>query len=764
MLRRLQPRAARRYASAALLGCLLLLSAWLAGSARGQETTVPTKPPTATPTPSPADALLAARFAFEGKVGEAIGAYLAVVAEGAPHARLDARLALARIYLDEGIEAAAARQLNAYLLEAPNDADVRRAQFLLAETLSLQGAWLSALPLYDAYIQGQGPAANYARLGRAEALAHLGRAGEAEAEANSVMQLDLPQSRRLAFMLSIARALEAAQPQSALAWYQRLGRSSRAPEDDALALWHGALIKGDLQAKLDAWLTIVQRYPESSTAQAIVDDMPGGDTTIVVFVDDYYRGLVYYRGGRSDDARRAFQASLDFNQTPAGGDRSLAARSAYYLAVLDEAGGNLDAAIDGYARVVQLDAKLDLADDALWWRGKLLERQARAGDARDDYKQLVADHGTSDWAADARFRLGLIDYDAHQFSQAAQEFVAIAGDSKAVEQERALLWQGKSLAALGDHAAADAVWNTLRAHVPDGYYGLRAAVLLGDARGTLKDAGLSSEREPDWTAIEAWLRSIGQDDPSPVLSALLFNPHWALGQELMALGMERRASAEFELLLNAAGRNPTRLYHVARFARAAGLTSVSARAAARLLADVKEQDARGAPLDLWRLAYPAPYASLVRDVSDEQDVPDVLLLAVVRQESFFDPLAGSTAGALGLAQVIPATGQGIADDLGINNFTTDELYRPAVSLRFGAHYLGQQLKVFYGNVYDALAAYNGGPGNAQRWSDISGGDVDRSYEEIEFDQTKAYVRLVSENLARYRQLYQGLAAPALPLD
>jgi soluble lytic murein transglycosylase len=183
-----------------------------------------------------------------------------------------------------------------------------------------------------------------------------------------------------------------------------------------------------------------------------------------------------------------------------------------------------------------------------------------------------------------------------------------------------------------------------------------------------------------------------------------------------------------------------------------------------LLSNVSEEDANTAPPGLWRLAYPAPFVSIVRDVSDEEDVPDVLLLSVIRQESFFDPLAGSTAGALGLAQVIPATGETIAQDMGVEDFSIDDLYRPSVSLRFGAHYLGQQLDAFDGDVYAALAAYNGGPGNAAKWSDVAGGDPDRFLEEVEFDQTKAYLRLVSENLARYRQVYQGVPEPALPAD
>jgi len=90
-------------------------------------------------------------------------------------------------------------------------------------------------------------------------------------------------------------------------------------------------------------------------------------------------------------------------------------------------------------------------------------------------------------------------------------------------------------------------------------------------------------------------------------------------------------------------------------------------------------------------------------------------------------------------------------------------------ITFRLHYQDQQAMVSLPlpgrhNVYHALAAYNGGPGNAQRWRDAAGDDADRFLEEIDFSQTKVYLQLVLENLARYRQLFEGLDVPALPED
>ena len=740
-----------------LLAATALVAISMPGPAAAQDATTAT--PTPSPTPSPPDANLAAAFSYQGKFEAAIGAYQAVTQQASPAERLAARLPLARVYLDDNQVGAAIRQLDTLLLEAPSGFDVRAAQYLLAETLAIRGDWQGALPLYDAYIETGGGASLYAGVGRVEALGRLGRGLEAVPEAERLLEEELPLPVRLGLVLTMAQALEASQPEEALVWYDRLRQESTAPTDQALALWRSALIQRDLGdggPLTDAWRTIIRQYPETSTAQAIIDEPP-----FPIDIDTYYVGLVYFRRGRDAEARKAFQASLARNEVD--GQRSLAARSSYYLAILDERAGDFKAAIASYDRVLKLDDSVELADDALWWQGRLLEQDGRATSAAIGYRRLVAQFGDSNWAPEARFRLALLDYDGKRSEAAAASFADIAGSVQREERRRALLWQGKALAAAGDAEAAEAVWTQLQEEAAGDYYGLRAAALLGDAGGELKDAALQDAREPDWEAIEAWLLE-GGDDPAPALESLFYDEHWGLGQELLALGMRRRAGAELGLLLEEAGRDAAALYQIGRSAHSAGLIDLSSRAATRLLFSVPAEDAASAPLDLWELAYPAPFLEALREAADGADVPDVLLLALVRQESFFDPLAGSSAGALGLTQVIPATGDTIADELGVADFEIEDLYRPALSLRFGAHYLSEQMAAFDGSVYQALAAFNAGPENVARWRDTAGDDPDRFVAEIEFSQTRAYVQLVSENLARYRQIYQGLDEPTLPRD
>jgi soluble lytic murein transglycosylase len=165
-------------------------------------------------------------------------------------------------------------------------------------------------------------------------------------------------------------------------------------------------------------------------------------------------------------------------------------------------------------------------------------------------------------------------------------------------------------------------------------------------------------------------------------------------------------------------------------------------------------NARELPRLLQKVLRPLPYLDLVQAAAAQQKVDPALLYALMRQESLFDPRAFSSAQARGLTQVIPATGEEIAANLGVQGFQQSDLFRPVVSIRFGAHYLARQLAFLGGQPVFALAAYNGGPGSALRWMASNRQmDPDLFVENIDYDETRLYVHKVMENYAFYRLLY-----------
>jgi soluble lytic murein transglycosylase-like protein len=125
-----------------------------------------------------------------------------------------------------------------------------------------------------------------------------------------------------------------------------------------------------------------------------------------------------------------------------------------------------------------------------------------------------------------------------------------------------------------------------------------------------------------------------------------------------------------------------------------------------------------------------PYGAEITAAAKKYGLDPALLAGLVKQESGFNPNAGSPAGARGLTQLMPGTAAG----LGVTN-----VLDPVQSLDGGAKYLRQQLDAFGGDVARALAAYNAGPGAVQRYGGVP-----------PYAETQNYVRVVQANAAAYR--------------
>ena len=158
---------------------------------------------------------------------------------------------------------------------------------------------------------------------------------------------------------------------------------------------------------------------------------------------------------------------------------------------------------------------------------------------------------------------------------------------------------------------------------------------------------------------------------------------------------------------------------------------------------------------LLRIVFPFPYRGLIEAESERAGVDPMLLAGLIRQESSFKHDARSWVGATGLSQIMPSTGRWLASAVGVRGFEQRLLAVPEVNVRMGARYLRDQLRSYDGARDLALAAYNAGPGRADRWKRTLnyGRDTDAFREAIPFDETRAYVKLVLRNAALYSRLY-----------
>jgi soluble lytic murein transglycosylase len=152
--------------------------------------------------------------------------------------------------------------------------------------------------------------------------------------------------------------------------------------------------------------------------------------------------------------------------------------------------------------------------------------------------------------------------------------------------------------------------------------------------------------------------------------------------------------------------------------------------------------------------YPAPYRQAILSASKTRKLDPRFILALIKQESVFKPLAKSPAGARGLLQLTMDAAQKYGPAAGLNSVRESQLYQPETSIMVGAEYLEQLTKLFPPILEPVAASYNGGEDNVVRWLKRSKRhDPGVFTSEVGFEETKGYVQKVMANYRVYRRLY-----------
>ena len=151
---------------------------------------------------------------------------------------------------------------------------------------------------------------------------------------------------------------------------------------------------------------------------------------------------------------------------------------------------------------------------------------------------------------------------------------------------------------------------------------------------------------------------------------------------------------------------------------------------------------------ILEITLPLRHDDIIRQQAAEKNLDAALIAAVIYEESKFREDQKSSTGALGLMQITPRTADVIAHLSGGTRFVTGDLTDPEINIRYGSYYLRYLLDRYGGNEVAALAAYNAGVGNADRW-----GGAGLGLEGIGFPETRAYIQDVLEKRAEYRDKY-----------
>jgi soluble lytic murein transglycosylase len=156
-----------------------------------------------------------------------------------------------------------------------------------------------------------------------------------------------------------------------------------------------------------------------------------------------------------------------------------------------------------------------------------------------------------------------------------------------------------------------------------------------------------------------------------------------------------------------------------------------------------------------RLMYPLDYEEYIFDSAQETGADPFLVMAIIRQESKFDPDKKSPVGAQGLMQLMPDTVNDIIRDGHFSPAFRDYVFDPATNIRMGSWYIKFLSDRYKGNYVAVIAAYNGGLGNVDKWlRDGTWDGTRQNLEQIKLGETRHYVARVSYYYEKYKQLYK----------
>ncbi len=754
--------------------------------------------PTASPTPLPIARVEVGDHAFFNGDYENAALHYQTAVQDSPDAQVQAaaKWGQARVFFAEERYEEALAAIQTLIAEYPQSAYIGQAYFLqglanyrLNQYQAAAEDWQTYLTLrpgyLDAYVQEMRGDALFEAFNYAAALSAYTAAIQAVALGDDTT-LDLKAANTHTKLQDY---------ESALALYD--GVAARAPNDyiKAQAAYEAGavyLALGKPEEALGKFRLVVEEYPLSYYAYlSLIALLEAGAE-----VNQLDRGLVDYFAGQYDVAVEAFSRHIAESPTNDG-------TAYYYRALAQRDLGNYEAALKDFSTFTanysahprwgeawgekafvewyhlgshDVAAKTlidfvagvpnsDLSAEYLMSAARIYERTAKYKEALQIWARVANEYPGSDQAATAVFFMGVIYYRNGDAVSALDTFKrSLAFSGRAEDQARGYLWIGKSQQTLGDQTAAMEAWRQAQNFDPGGYYSERARELLLEHPPFTPpiSSNLAPDLQTERKDADSWVRltfNLSADTDLSGLGVLAADGRVIRGTELWEIGLHEDARLEFENLRLELELNKDAVgsYQLTNYLLHLGLyrSAIFAARQTLTLAGLDEHtESMMAPPYFSHIRYGLYYSDLIIPQAQTNGFDPLFLFSVTRQESLFEGFINSNVGARGLMQIMPSTGAQIVSQLGWPiNYNDQDLYRPDVSVTLGAYYLANNRTLLNGDLYATLAAYNGGPGNALQWKELSGEDPDLFLETVRFEETRNYIRNIYEIYTIYKRLY-----------
>lgn len=369
----------------------------------------------------------------------------------------------------------------------------------------------------------------------------------------------------------------------------------------------------------------------------------------------------------------------------------------------------------------------------LWLAGRSAHFVGQYDKALEHFGDLIEFHAGTDEAAEAAFRVGLIQIRQKKYSAAILTLENLLQQKRERYDLSAKYWLIRALQGIKDERATNLVAELIEKY-PFSYYGLK---LQAESRAGKLEWPVPKENTP---FLESELYLVGEQKAAWRRFRILSNEGWTHEARMELSNLPFIKSPTLKMVL------AKKMAEHQQFALAIGLIN-----------DAMEKNPSLRREEFQKLGFPDVYTDLYKQESRRYGVDVVILRSLTRQESAFNVRAVSTSNALGLMQMIPPTAQEVAKKLNLKIELPGDMFRPEVNIPMGSFYISQMLGQFDGNLAYALAAYNAGPNRFKTWlearGDISEGEI--WFDELPWSETSFYVKAILRNILLYRLASEG---------
>ncbi len=403
----------------------------------------------------------------------------------------------------------------------------------------------------------------------------------------------------------------------------------------------------------------------------------------------------------------------------------------YLSAECHRRSGRHNEAIGIYRHIWTDHAKCAYATRSLFYAARLMKLANDWDGAEACYRKLVDEYPRSTLRPESLFQLAWIKFLRKDYEKAKLYMTRVPASSRDDEfNARTVYWKSVILHELGEHQAARAAEDVILSRYWKSNYAFYLTVIHG--------------REWPYPGGGKVIPRVQPDPPR----------EYKVASKLLYLGLNSDAEGQLTAL-EADGKLPEWLvWSISRMYLDLEQYYSSQRMSYRHLGHRLATPPPG-EMEAWRISYPQAFPELVKKYARQNNIDPLLVWSLMRAESTYRPDIKSSAGAIGLMQIMPTTGRQIAKGLGDKGFSREWLEEPERNVRYGCFYLRGRLDQFSGEGDDmnnwlrmvtrSLASYNAGPGRVMDWgerTDKLGLSPEAFVEEIPIKETREYVQRI----------------------